>query len=72
MTTVQLGKDVVIELNRLKDHPRQSYDELVREMVQFIQKAKASGQYDTFLHEAQKVKMTELWDNKEDEAWEHA
>jgi hypothetical protein len=34
--------------------------------------SKTSGQYDTFLHEEQKVKMTERWNNKEDEAWEHA
>jgi len=29
-------------------------------------------QYDKFLHVAQKQKMKELWDNKEDEAWEDA
>jgi len=28
-------------------------------------------QYDKFLEEIQKPKMKELWDNKEDEAWEH-
>jgi|GEM_PF-5692209 len=29
-------------------------------------------QYDKFLHEAQKQKMRELWDNSEDEAWKSA
>ncbi len=72
MTTVQLARDVVAELNKLKDYPRQSYNELIHEMVRFVQKAKQSGQYDLFLHEAQKTKMTELWDNPEDEEWENA
>lgn len=72
MTTIQLSKDVVDQLNELKHFPRESYNELIAEMVRFVQKAKQSGQYDTFLHEAQKPKMTELWDNPEDEAWEHA
>jgi len=26
-------------------------------------------QYEKFLHEAQKQKMKDLWDNEEDEAW---
>ena len=30
------------------------------------------NQYDTFLNKIQKQKMKELWDNKEDEAWENA
>ena len=28
--------------------------------------------YDKFLHQIQKPKMKELWDNKEDEDWEKA
>ncbi|MDP2717110.1 MAG: hypothetical protein Q8P02_00025 [Candidatus Micrarchaeota archaeon] len=72
MTTVQLSKSIVAQLNRLKRHSRESYNDVISEMIGFIKKAKSSGQYDTFLHEAQKAKMTELWDNPEDEAWEHA
>ena len=33
---------------------------------------KKRNQYDEFLHNIQKNKMKELWDNKEDEAWENA
>ena len=29
-------------------------------------------EYDKFLHQIQKPKMKELWDNEEDEAWEKA
>jgi hypothetical protein len=30
------------------------------------------NQYDEFLHKIQAPKMKELWDNKDDESWEHA
>ena len=30
------------------------------------------NQYDEFLHKVQQQKMKELWDNKEDAAWEKA
>jgi len=33
---------------------------------------KKKNQYDEFLHKIQQQKMKELWDNKEDEAWENA
>jgi len=32
--------------------------------------AKKSNSYDEFLHRVQQEKMKELWDNKEDEAWD--
>ena len=30
------------------------------------------SQYDEFLHKVQQPKMKELWDSKDDEAWEKA
>ena len=30
------------------------------------------SQYDEYLHKIQQLKMKELWDNKEDGAWENA
>ncbi|MFH1181928.1 MAG: hypothetical protein V1702_03135 [Candidatus Woesearchaeota archaeon] len=41
-------------------------------MSQVFITLKKSNQYDEFLHKIQQPKMKELWDNKEDEAWEHA
>ena len=35
-----------------------------------IKRIKKRNQYDRFLHKIQQAKMKELWDNKEDEAWE--
>ncbi len=34
--------------------------------------AATKNQYDEFLHRIQQAKMKELWDNKEDKAWETA
>jgi len=41
-------------------------------MVVIFKKIKKKNQYDEFLHKIQQVKMKELWDNEEDEAWKNA
>ena len=70
VTTIQLDKKVVNKLKRAKEYPRQTYNELLDRVVSmFIASKKKSG-YDEFLHKIQQSKMKELWDNKEDEAWE--
>ena len=71
-TTIQLDKRVIKELKEVKEYPEQTYNTLIQKMVESFKKAKERDQYDKFLHEIQKKKMKELWDNKEDEAWEHA
>ena len=72
VTTIQLPKEVVLELKKVKKYPRQSYSELISEMVATFKQAKKTSQYDEFLHSIQQRKMKEIWDNKEDEAWEKA
>ncbi len=72
ITTVQLDKSVAAALKKAKDHPRQTYSELLSKMVTLYKNVKQKNQYDEFLHKIQQQKMKELWDNKEDEAWEHA
>ncbi|HLC16547.1 MAG TPA: hypothetical protein VJL89_10020 [Thermodesulfovibrionia bacterium] len=71
-TTVQLNKEIVESLKKIKEHPRQSYNELIARMVDIFKKAKSNNQYDEFLHKIQQHKMKELWDNKEDVEWENA
>ena len=39
----------------------------IEKMLEAFKAAKKSDQYDKFLHEVQKRKMRELWDNKEDD-----
>ncbi len=75
VTTVQLRKSVVRELKAIKKYPRQTYDEIIMDLVNRAKTArtqKVENQYDEFLHTIQQLKMKELWDNKEDEAWENA
>lgn len=69
-STILIGKDTIQMLKDSKDHPRQTYDELLQRMAMIYSRNK--NQYDEFLHKVQQEKMTELWDNDEDEAWEDA
>jgi predicted CopG family antitoxin len=66
-TTVQIERSLLEYLRGKKQHPRQSYSEVIARLAK-----KDKSQYDRYLHEIQKGKMKELWDNDEDEAWEHA
>ena len=71
-TTIILDKKTVELLKETKEYPRETYNELLRKMVKIFIESKKRNQYDEFLHRIQQPKMQELWDNKEDEAWEHA
>ena len=70
VTTIQLDKDVVKSLKDIREYPRQTYNELIAKLIRMFKTAKDNNQYDEFLHRIQQMKMKELWDNKEDEAWE--
>ena len=72
-STVLLERDVIENLKKAKEYPRQTYNELLRKMTSMYVKAKKQkSQYDEFLHRIQQQKMKELWDNKKDEEWERA
>jgi hypothetical protein len=71
-TTIILDKKTVELLKETKEYPRETYNELLKKMVNIFVESKKRNQYDEFLHRIQQPKMQELWDNKEDEAWEHA
>jgi rRNA pseudouridine-1189 N-methylase Emg1 (Nep1/Mra1 family) len=71
-TTIQLDKSVVNSLKQIREHPRQTYNELISRMIELFKNVKKRNQYDEFLHKIQQQKMKELWDNIEDEAWEDA
>lgn len=72
VTTIQLDKSLVEALKEIREYPRQTYSELIQQMIQMFTSLKKKNQYDEFLHKIQQPKMKELWDNKEDEAWENA
>ena len=71
-STIQLDKKVIEQLKEAKEYPRQTYNELLDKMSKIFIVLKKRNQYDEFLHKIQQPKMKELWDNKEDEAWENA
>jgi hypothetical protein len=72
VSTIQLDKDVIKQLQAAKEYPRQTYNELIGKMSKTFVDLGKRNQYDEFLHKIQQPKMKELWDNKEDEAWENA
>ena len=72
VTTIQLDKTLVNSLKQAREYPRQTYNELIKNMVQVFKDIKQKNQYDKFLHKIQQAKMKELWDNQEDGAWENA
>jgi len=70
-TTLQVEKKTLESLKEIKDYPRQTYNELISKMIEFYKLYKLNNQYDKFLHKIQQIKMKELWDNDEDEEWQH-
>ncbi len=71
-TTIQLKKSVVKELKNIRKYPRETYNEIISDLIKTAKAAKKTRQYDEFIHKIQQAKMKELWDNTEDEAWENA
>jgi len=60
------------ELKSIRRYPRETYNETITNLIKMAKESKARKQYDEFLHRIQQAKMKELWDNTEDESWEHA
>lgn len=71
-TTIQIDKKLIKELQEVKEYPRETYNEILEKLIKLYKLTKKRNQYDEFLHKIQQPKMKELWDNKEDEAWENA
>jgi len=72
VSTIQLDKEIIESLKEVREYPRQTYNELIKKMVDSYKNIKKRNQYDEFLHKIQQVKMKELWNNPEDEEWENA
>ena len=71
-TTIQLDKSLVDSLKEVKEYPRQTYSDLIKDMIHVFKNVKKRNQYDEFLHKIQQAKMKELWENKADEEWDNA
>jgi hypothetical protein len=71
-STILLNKKVIEMLKAAKEHPKQTYNELLEKMAKTIIKLKERNQYDEFLHKIQQPLMKEIWDNPYDEVWKNA
>ena len=71
ITTIQVERRTLTELKEVREYPDQTYNDLIESMIKIFKISKERNQYDKFLHEIQKQKMKELWNNKEDEVWEN-
>ncbi|MFA6022806.1 MAG: hypothetical protein WC781_01840 [Candidatus Pacearchaeota archaeon] len=71
-STILLDKKVIELIKLAREHPRETYNEVIERMAHILIELKKRNQYDEFLHKIQQPKMKELWDNKEDEYWENA
>jgi len=69
-STILIDKKVIELLKEAKDHPKQTYNELLERMAKLFIVLKKRNQYDEFLHKIQQSKMKELWGSKEDEIWD--
>jgi predicted nucleic-acid-binding protein len=69
VTTIQLNKSVVKALKRIKKYPRETYNEVILELIKTSEETKG---LDVFIQKAQKAKMKELWGKGDYKAWESA
>jgi hypothetical protein len=69
VTTVQLNKSVVKALKQIKKYPRETYNEVILDLIKTAGETK---DLDRFVQEAQKAKMKELWEKGDYTAWERA
>ena len=69
-STILINKKIIGLLKEAKDHPKQTYNEILEKMARVFITLKKRNQYDEFLHKIQQPKMKEIWNNKEDEIWD--
>ncbi len=69
VTTIQLSKSVVKALKQIKKYPRETYSEIILDL---IESAREMKEFDKFVQEAQRTKMKELWGRGNYSAWERA
>ncbi|MHA1771548.1 MAG: hypothetical protein ACTSYL_03300 [Candidatus Thorarchaeota archaeon] len=72
VTTIRLERSVVKALKELKEYPRQTYNELMQQLIQLARNVGTIYHHDTIFRGIQQSKMRELWDNKYDEIWNDA
>ena len=72
VTTIQIKKAVVRELNRVKKYNRETYSDIISNLLNFIKNTEEKKEFDKFVRKIQEEKMRELWGNKNYGSWEKA
>ncbi|MCK5773027.1 MAG: hypothetical protein KAH57_04505 [Thermoplasmata archaeon] len=71
LTTIQIRKSTSRSLKETMRYRRETYDEVIVRLVELFNSVERKNQYDEFLHKVQQRKMRELWDNEDDQEWDH-
>ena len=69
VTTIQLDKSVVEALKRVKRYPRETYNEVI---LNLIRNEEETREFSIFVQKAQEAKMKELWEEGDYSGWERA
>ena len=69
-TTILIDKSLVRDIKKVKDYPRQTYDEILSKMVYVYTIFQGTQLETTNIQTLQHSKMAEIWDSKEDDFWD--
>ena len=69
VTTIQVDRSVVDALKKLKRYRRETYSEIILNLIENIQEER---ELETFVQKTQEEKMKELWGDGDYSGWEHA
>ncbi len=64
---IPIKEETKKKLDELKKDTNESYDLLLKKLIEFKKKIEENEYFDKI----QEEKMKELWDNEEDEVWEN-
>jgi len=69
VTTIQVDRSVVDALKKLKRYRRETYSEVILNLIKNIQETR---ELETFVQKAQEIMMKELWEEGDYSGWELA
>ncbi len=69
VTTIQVDRSVVDALKKLKRYRRETYSEVILNLIENIQETR---ELETFVQKAQEIMMKELWEEGDYSGWELA
>lgn len=59
-TTIQLKKSVVKELKSIRRYPRETYNEIISDLIKIAKDSKKRSLHDEFIHKIQQAKMKDF------------